>query len=113
MPLYCIFEAMVQGQDELSVHIDVMFEAERRDYRAETWKTALLIARAVLLPPSWLEEEKHSEAQYMLTKVEGLSAILMSLPKPLKETEFEIENRAEQLRRRTRRFSRRISDQAL
>ena len=79
------------GRTNYPVHIDVMFEAERRDYRAETWKTALLIARAVLMPPSWLEEEKHSEAQYMLTKVEGLSAILMSLPKPLKETEFEIE----------------------
>jgi hypothetical protein len=43
----------------------------------------------------WVEEEKHSEVQYMLTKVEGLTAILMSLPKPLKETEFDSENKAE------------------
>jgi len=50
-------------------------EAEWRNYRAEMWKTALLEFRAVLLPPWWIEEEKHSEVQYMLTKAEGLSAI--------------------------------------
>jgi hypothetical protein len=38
------------------------------DYRAEMWKTALLMSRAVLLPPPWIEEEKHLEVQYMLTK---------------------------------------------
>jgi hypothetical protein len=45
------------------------------DYRAEMWKTALLMSRAVLLPPPWIEEEKHLEVQYTLTKAEGLSAI--------------------------------------
>lgn len=39
----------------------------------------------------------------MVTKVEGLTAILMSLPKPLKETEFDSENKAELFRHRTRR----------
>lgn len=54
------------------------------------------------LPPARIEEEHHPEVQYMVTKAEGWSAILMSLPKPLKETEFDIKNRAELFRHRTR-----------
>lgn len=69
-------KAMMQGTIVMSgAYRCNVLKPKGGDYRAEMWKTALLMSRAVLLPPPWIEEEKHLEVQYMLTKAEGLSAI--------------------------------------